>query len=96
MAWSPIGGGRLFSANSTEQSKRVTTVLARIAKGFGEKVTIDQIAYAWLLCHPSNILPVIGTNKCERIIALAQSLEIKLDRQQWFSIWQASAGTEVP
>lgn len=95
MAWSPLGGGRLFS-NETPQSSRLLAAMEKVAKELGPEVQVDQVAYIWLLTHPSNIIPVLGTNKLDRIERLAKADGMRLNRQQWFSIWEASMGREVP
>jgi len=93
MIWSPLAGGRLFSQND-ERSVRVRAVLERIAAAHG--VAPDVIALAWVLAHPSKPLPVLGTGNLDRVRASAQALSVTLDRQEWFALWEASAGREVP
>ncbi len=47
------------------------------------------------MTHPSNILPVLGTSKTERIKAAVSATQIKLEREEWFMLWRASTGKEV-
>jgi predicted oxidoreductase len=94
MAWSPLAGGRLFS-EQTEQARRLRRVLSDIGEETGGH-TLDQVALAWLLRHPSGIFPVAGSGKVERIRSAADALAISLSREQWFRIWSASTGTGVP
>lgn len=94
MAWSPLGGGELFSGSS-EKVKRLKNTLGVIgeeAGGYGP----DQIAIAWLLRHPSRILPVLGTGRIKRVQNAVDALQISLSREQWYRIWSASTGTPVP
>jgi predicted oxidoreductase len=93
MAWSPLGGGSIFSAQ-THRILTIKNVLHRIADQHDS--SIDQIMYAWLLAHPAKIIPTVGTGKLERITKAAEALNIKLTRQQWFEIWVAGQGTNVP
>lgn len=93
MAWSPLGGGRLFTGDD-EQAKRVQTVLGRIADREGS--SIDQVALAWILKHPAKVLPIIGTNNIDRIKKSAVSERISMSVEEWHEIWEASAGNEVP
>lgn len=93
MAWSPNGGGRLFNSND-EAVVRLRGALNEIMDETGAR-SIDQIVYAWLLAHPSGIIPIIGTGKVSRIKSAAESVDIKLSRQQWFKILQAASGREV-
>jgi predicted oxidoreductase len=94
MAWSPFGGGALFWGNS-EKASRVRNELQKIGDELGG-FSIDQVALAWLLMHPSKIVPVLGTGKIERLKSAAESVKIGLSRDQWYRIWTASAGEEVP
>jgi len=93
MAWSPLGGGAIFSSPSPRE-QRIRDVLELIAQS--HQATLDQIAIAWLLRHPAKIIPVIGTNDTDRLIRLSRSKEIVLSRTEWFQIWSASAGRPVP
>lgn len=54
-------------------------------------MTNDQVAIAWLLKHPSRIVPVIGTVKEERLKAQAKAADLELTRSQWTRIMGASA-----
>jgi predicted oxidoreductase len=93
MAWSPMGGGTLFG--DSERARRVRRALETVGQALGG-AGADQVALAWLLAHPSGIVPVLGTGKPERIRSAAGAVELKLTREQWFSIWIASTGTGVP
>lgn len=94
MAWSPLGGGRIFNGEDA-QSQRLRTVMTAIGAELGG-ARLDQVALAWLLMHPTGIVPVLGTGKTERIQAAIDAEQLPMTRQQWFKIWQASAGHEVP
>lgn len=84
MAWSPLGGGKLV-ANDREL----------FGKASKYNASYSQLSLAWLLKHPSNIFPVIGTTKPERISEAAKSIDINLDRQDWFEMLQWATGREV-
>lgn len=90
MAWSPLGGGALFSS----QNSSLTEALQRISKEAG--VDTAAVAVAWLLAHPARIIPVMGTNRLERISTLADALKLKVDRQTWFELYTHAIGQEVP
>jgi predicted oxidoreductase len=94
MAWSPLGGNALFFSEE-ERVVRVRQVLQTISEELGA-AGIDQVALAWVLQHPSRPLPVLGTNRISRIHSLADAEKLTLTRQQWFAIWEASAGHPVP
>lgn len=92
MAWSPLGGGRLFGDDPGAQ--RLAPALARMAADHG--TTPDAIAVAWLLTHPSGMMPVMGTNSLARIARLGEAAGVTLSRQDWFELWTLAAGHEVP
>ena len=89
MAWSPLAGGDLF----LKSNEKLLNSLSNIADTFG--VEPSTVAVAWLLAHPANILPVLGTNSLARIKTISKALEVKLDRQTWFEIYTAALGREV-
>jgi predicted oxidoreductase len=77
-----------------EAETRVRAVLSELGRKYA--ADLDQLVYAWLLHHPSRIIPVLGTNRIERITSAARSLSLKLEPQDWFAVWSASSGAEVP
>ncbi len=94
MAWSPLAGGRLF-----DQSNEAAVRLAAAAAGMSAKyngATLEQLAYAWILAHPSCPIPVIGTNKLERIESAAKAASIILNREDWYALWVAARGHSIP
>ncbi|MGD6780395.1 aldo/keto reductase [Sutcliffiella horikoshii] len=93
MAWSPLGGGSIFTSTE-EKVNRVRNTLEKIQGEIGAE-SMDQVLYAWLLTHPSKILPIVGSGKIERVKSAVSSLDIKLNSQQWFEILEASKGKEV-
>ncbi|MDZ4287469.1 MAG: aldo/keto reductase [Prosthecobacter sp.] len=94
MAWSPLHKGRLMDPTD-EASGRIQVKARELSEKYGN-ATIDQLAYAWIMAHPSQPLPIIGTNRLDRLIATAKSAEIQLDREDWYALWQAAKGHGVP
>lgn len=93
MAWSPLGGGNLMGNPSGEQLVRIRTAADRLAQKYD--IGIDQLLLAWVLRHPSGIVPVLGTSKIERIRKAQQTLSVHLTREDWYDLLQASTGHEV-
>ncbi|MBI1937156.1 MAG: aldo/keto reductase [Ignavibacteriales bacterium] len=93
MVWSPFAGGRIFSENS-ERANRVRNVLHELSEKYN--VGIDAIAAAWLLFHPVNFVVVLGTGKIDRIKSAVKGLDVKLSREDWFKIWIAAKGHDIP
>lgn len=90
-AWSPLGGGRL-SLEPVESS------LGRVLAQLGQELdaTPEQLAIAWLLKHPAQIHPVLGSGKLERIRLMVKAADLALDRQHWFQLLEAARGFPVP
>ena len=94
MAWSPLAGGRIFDSNNPAAQR-----LAEAAKAMSARyscATLEQLAYAWVLAHPSRPLPVIGSNKPERIQSAAAADGIVLEREDWYALWEAAQGRKIP
>ena len=89
MAWSPLGGGELMTTSGT-LSQRLDAIAAR------HSVDRAAVATAFLLAHPAKITPVLGTNNLERIAAICDAERVSLDRQDWFWLYEAALGHEVP
>ncbi len=90
MIWSPLGGGRLFDGSHSMLSKEFEKLNDKY------NTTTDVLALAWLLRHPAGLIPVIGTNKTERIKAALSAVDINLELQDWFVLYEAALGQEVP
>jgi len=101
MAWSPLAGGligagasRLLPAQELYKPVRFLPMVDEIAQERG--VTRTAIALAWLLKHPSQMVPVIGTTKPERIRDLAAATEVELTRDEWYRLLIAARGERLP
>lgn len=90
MIWSPLGGGSIFGNHHSALGNQLQIL--------GEKYQAgpDELALAWLLKHPVSCIPVIGTNKTERIKAAARATRMDISLQDWFLLYEAAVGTEVP
>jgi predicted oxidoreductase len=93
IAWSPLGGGKFFTGEN-EIGSRVLNGLNLLAYKY--QATPSQLLIAWLLRHPSQIFPVIGTTKTERVEESIKALEITIDRQDWFEMLKWVTGVDVP
>jgi predicted oxidoreductase len=94
MAWSPLAGGRLFDPLDVAAQR-----IAKAAETMGVRyggASVEQLAYAWILAHPSRPLPIIGTNRIERMRSAAGAADIALLREDWYGLWEAAQGRRVP
>lgn len=94
MAWSPLGGGGLLMDASSEKNKRIMKVASVLATQYS--TSADNILLAFLHRHPSGIIPVLGTSKFERIKSAMDAAGIRITAEEWFRLWEASTGNEVP
>jgi predicted oxidoreductase len=90
-SWSPMGNG-LFTEN-TEQHNRILAEATSLSKAYN--CSVNQILLAFLYVHPSQIAPVIGTTKFDRILEAKKAMEIELKREDFYKLWSASTGKEV-
>ena len=90
-SWSPMGNG-IFT-EKTEQHTRILAEAESLAKTY--ECSVNQVLLAFLYAHPSQIVPVIGTTKFERIQEAAKAMEIELTREDFYKLWTASTGKEV-
>ncbi|MFY8275322.1 aldo/keto reductase [Pseudoalteromonas sp. SSDWG2] len=94
MLWSPLAGGRLFAGDDAK-AQRLQQCLAQVGEEVGAK-SIDQVVYAWLLMHPSKPAIVLGTGNMSRVRSAVDAQTLRLNREQWYRIWEASKGHPVP
>jgi len=92
--WSPFQYG-FFEGVFLNNDKfpELNAKIDEIAHTYGVENT--TIAVAWLLRHPANMQPVIGTMNLDRLKASVKATEIRLTRQEWYSILLA-AGNILP
>ena len=88
MAWSPLGGGKLMI-----ESNQLTNKMDQI--GLHYNVDRAAVAISFLLSHPANIIPIMGTNNIDRISRISDALKVKMDRITWFELYTAALGREV-
>lgn len=93
LAWSPLGGGRVGAAGA-DGDDGVAAELARLAER--HDVTSADVALAFVLAHPARPVPILGTQRPERIRAATAALEVRLTRQEWYSLYQAGTGEPLP
>ena len=91
MAWSVMG---TYFSEDSERIARIKSVLEVLTKKYNAEEA--QLLLAFLLKHPSKIIPIIGTSKVESIKSLKKSLQINLEIEDWFSLLEASLGHDVP
>lgn len=89
MAWSPLGGGSLFGAEHPKLLARMGAIAQ------DANTDLAAVAIAWLLAHPANIIPIMGTNNLNRIAKLDQAYAVPMDRETWFELYTLARGAKV-
>lgn len=90
--WSPLGS--YFSNPQSEQNIRIQQTIQPLAKALN--VDTDTLLLAWVLHHPAQIQPVLGSTQLPRLIKALQAPQLELTRAQWFELLHASRGHRVP
>ena len=89
LAWSPLGGGRLFTEDGPVQQ-----AVRQIADQRG--LTPTQVALAFTRTVGADVVPIIGTQKAERIREAAQAADQTLDGREFYDIMEAYRGKGMP
>lgn len=90
--WSPFQYG--FFEGVFLGSEKFPMLNAKIDE-LAEKyaVSATTIALAWLLRHPADMQPVIGTTNPQRLRDCVKATEIRLTREEWYEVYLAAGNT---
>lgn len=90
MAWAPLGGllGKKVIPRALELAFKKLCATYNTTK--------DGLLLAWLMNHPSQIHPVVGTTKIERLKTAVAACEIKIETEDWFYLLAAFRGYDIP
>lgn len=91
MSWNPLG---TVFREDIEQTRRLKKLLVQLVEKY--EVGSDTLLLAWVLKHPSGVIPVAGTVNIARIQQLMKAVELPLTDLDWFAIWTESMGNKVP
>lgn len=92
--WSPFQYGFFEGVFiGSDKYPELNKKLDEIAEKYG--VTATTIAVAWLLRHPAQFQPIIGTMNLTRLAECVKACDIQLTRQEWYDIY-LSAGNMLP
>lgn len=101
MAWSPLAGGligggakRLLALQQLYRPDLFLPALETIARARG--VDRTTVALAWLMKHPSKIIPIVGSNNPDRIREAVKATELELTREEWYELLKAARGGPLP
>jgi len=91
MAWSPLGA---VFREDTAQTRRIHKQLGALLDKYN--ATEDQLLLAWILKHPADIIPVVGTTNTTRLQQAYNATKIDMELEDWFLILVACQGHKVP
>ncbi len=95
LSWSPVAGGWLASDSEPEHVDRIS--IWKLIGEMAEKYKTDRagVCFAWLLRHPSRIIPIVGSTNPERIKSAEKSTEILMSREDWYSLFVEARGEKL-
>ncbi len=101
-AWSPLAPGILIGDTETEElsdgdrarQRALISVLDRVASAY--ETDRSTIILAFLMQHPGNVVPIIGTQSPARIRDAAKAYDIHLTKREWYDILEARLGHRMP
>lgn len=99
LGWSPLaggllGGGRQLKGEAQDRLSATLSLMNELAKRY--EVTTSAIAIAWAMRHPAAVIPIIGTQRLERMDECVQAAGVTLTQPEWNSLLEAARGESLP
>lgn len=96
-AWGSLAQGLFTGRDVSNEPKHIQQTAELVEKLATQyEVSKEAIVLAWLMRHPANIQPIIGTTNITRIKACAQATTIELTREHWYALYVSARGHELP
>lgn len=95
-AWSPLAAGMAIAPppNASARVRAAAGQVAVLAEQHG--TSREAIALAWLLRHPADIQPLVGTTNIDRLRACCQADAVSLSREDWYRLYSAARTVPLP
>jgi predicted oxidoreductase len=96
-SWGSLAWGQLTGKpveKPAQNITRATAVVQELAKKKG--VSGEAILVAWILRHPAKIQAIIGTTHPGRIAASCEADGVTLSREEWYQLFVAGRGEDLP
>lgn len=94
-AWGSLAQGRYTGAGTqTKEDMATVALVEQLAKEY--ETAPEAIVLAWLMRHPANIQPVIGSTNVSRIRASEKANRVQLSREHWYMLLETARGQEMP
>ncbi|MGG6312100.1 aldo/keto reductase [Paenibacillus macerans] len=96
-SWGPLAQG-LYSGRSLEGHSESVVATAKLVQQMAadKGTTPEATVLAWLMTHPAGIQPVIGSINPDRIHACKDAAELRLTRDEWYTLYIGSRGRSMP
>lgn len=101
LSWSPLGGGFLGARGTIRDDdpradglRKLLAVLDEIAAKY--EVSRTVVSLAWLMKHPSRIIPIVGSANPDHIRDAARADDVDLSREDWYRILVAARMEPLP
>lgn len=93
-AWSPLQYG-FFDGVFLDSPAypQLNSALEKIARA--QNTSKSAVAISWILRHPANIQPILGTTSREHLLEMCRASNITLSRAEWYGLYRA-AGNQLP
>jgi predicted oxidoreductase len=100
-AWSPLWRGTFASGGQppadhpqADRMRATNQVMDEVAERLGSNRT--AVALAWLMRHASNIGPIVGSTDADHLRDAVAADKLDLSRDDWYRIYTAARGKQVP
>ena len=68
--------------------EKLNQVLEKLAIKYN--VSKNAIAVSFILRHPANIMPILGTTSKVHLLEMLKAENIKLTKEEWYSLYLSS------
>ena len=93
-AWSPLQYGYFEGVFiGSDRFPKLNQTLEEVGERYG--ISPTACAIAWLMRHPANIQPVLGTTSPKRLAEITKAASVTMSREEWYQIYK-SAGNILP
>lgn len=93
-AWSPLQASfESWTFIDNPHYKALNEKLELIGSKYG--ISPAAVAIAWILRHPADIRPVLGTTNPEHLLELVKATTVELTRKEWYELY-IEAGHQLP
>ncbi len=96
IAWSPLGGGELMTQDAGEKSQAGAVAAALDAVAVRNRVDRGAAALAFTMISHPGIVPIIGTQRVNRIAEANAALDVEMTREEYYQIVVAWRGVGLP